>query len=81
MQCINAQYDSEASMNFYKYTMGGGTDYVHYGVYTGPDDTLSSATHNTVLLLSELARRYVVQQQQTVGMEPLQIVALDVLNL
>jgi hypothetical protein len=57
MQCINAQYDSEASMNFYKYTMGGGTDYVHYGVYNSTDDSLSSAAHNTVLLLSELARR------------------------
>lgn len=57
MQCINAQYDSEASMTFYQYTMGGGSDYVHYGMFKTPDDDLKTASHNTVELLAELARR------------------------
>ena len=57
VQCINAQYDSEVSMNFYKFSMGGGTDNCHYGVFNSPDDDLGTATNNTVLLLSELARR------------------------
>jgi 2-polyprenyl-3-methyl-5-hydroxy-6-metoxy-1,4-benzoquinol methylase len=57
VQCINAQYDSEASMEFYKHAMGGGTDYVHYGVFNSDEDDLATACHNTVVLLSELARR------------------------
>lgn len=58
MQCINAQYDSETSMEFYKHAMGGGSDYCHYGVFNSPDDDLATATHNSVVLLAELARRY-----------------------
>lgn len=57
VQCINAQYDSETSMEFYKHAMGGGSDYCHYGVFNSPDDDLATATHNSVVLLSELARR------------------------
>jgi hypothetical protein len=57
VQCINAQYDSEASMAFYQYTMGGGSDYVHYGIFNSEADDLRTASHNAVLLLAELARR------------------------
>ena len=44
-------------MTFYQYTMGGGSDYVHYGMFKTPEDDLKTASHNTVELLAELARR------------------------
>lgn len=60
MQHVNAQYDSEMSMEFYKFTMGGGSDNVHYGIFESPEDDISAAAHNTVLLMAELARRCVL---------------------
>ena len=65
MQHVNAQYDSEMSMEFYKHTMGGGSDNVHYGIFESPDDDVSSAAHNTVLLMSELARRCAANTQHS----------------
>lgn len=47
-------------MEFYKHAMGGGSDNVHYGIFNSPDDSISSAAQNTVLLMSELARRCVL---------------------
>lgn len=54
---VNQQYDTEASMSFYRTVMGGGGDSVHYGIFHRGDEDLQQASANTIQLLAELARR------------------------
>ena len=40
---IEEQYDTDISMTFYKYIMGGGGDSMHYGIFkTGKEDLVTA---------------------------------------
>lgn len=54
---VNAQYDTEASMIFYRYIMGGGGDDIHYGVFLTGKEDLRESSHNTKEALLDGARK------------------------
>jgi hypothetical protein len=52
---VNQQYDSDASMAFYEYVMGGGGDDIHYGVFLSERDGLKESAHNSIEMLASMA--------------------------
>jgi hypothetical protein len=52
---VNQQYDSDASMAFYEYVMGGGGDDIHYGVFLSERDGLKESSQNSVEMLASMA--------------------------
>eukprot|EP00951_Prasinocladus_malaysianus_P001982 scaffold14136_cov52-Prasinocladus_malaysianus.AAC.1 len=55
---IQEQYDTEASMIFYKYIMGGGGDNMHYGIFHDGNEDLLTASHNTMEFMANLAAQH-----------------------
>ena len=53
---INQQYDTDASMTFYTYIMGGGGDDMHFGIFNTGQEDLKQASLNTVHFMCNLAR-------------------------
>jgi hypothetical protein len=52
---VNEQYDSDASMAFYEYVMGGGGDDIHYGIFTSDKDDLKTSSQNSIEALAHMA--------------------------
>lgn len=48
------QYDTDSSMAFYEYIMGGGGDDIHYGVFIRGDEDLKESSENSIKLLAKL---------------------------
>eukprot|EP00192_Tetraselmis_astigmatica_P024421 CAMPEP_0117667518 /NCGR_PEP_ID=MMETSP0804-20121206/11018_1 /TAXON_ID=1074897 /ORGANISM="Tetraselmis astigmatica, Strain CCMP880" /LENGTH=1261 /DNA_ID=CAMNT_0005475267 /DNA_START=149 /DNA_END=3934 /DNA_ORIENTATION=- len=55
---VKEQYDTEASMVFYKYIMGGGGDNMHYGIFRTGNEDLLTASHNTMSYIADLAAQH-----------------------
>lgn len=55
---IQEQYDTDVSMIFYKYIMGGGGDNMHYGIFNTGKEDLLTASHNAVAYMANLAAGY-----------------------
>lgn len=52
---VNEQYDTDASMAFYEYVMGGGGDDIHYGIFNADSDGLKESSQNSVEALAAMA--------------------------
>ena len=52
---VNEQYDTNASMAFYEYVMGGGGDDIHYGLFLNESDGLKESSQNSVEALANMA--------------------------
>lgn len=52
---VNEQYDTDASMAFYEYVMGGGGDDIHYGLFLNESDGLKESSQNSVEALANMA--------------------------
>lgn len=52
---VNDQYDTDASMAFYEYVMGGGGDDIHYGIFNSDSDGLKESSQNSVEALAAMA--------------------------
>lgn len=52
---VNEQYDTDASMAFYEYVMGGGGDDIHYGIFNSDSDGLKESSQNSIEALAAMA--------------------------
>ena len=52
---VLAQYESEEAAQYYSVILGGGGPDLHYGIYTSPDDSTTTASAKTVTVLRQLA--------------------------
>jgi hypothetical protein len=52
---VNEQYDTDASMAFYEFVMGGGGDDIHYGLFLSESDGLKESSQNSIEALANMA--------------------------
>jgi cyclopropane fatty-acyl-phospholipid synthase-like methyltransferase len=55
---VNEQYDTDASMQFYTFIMGGGGDDIHYGIFNKGDEDLKTCSQNTIDYMCNLCEKY-----------------------